>query len=82
MTSSSPLAEKVSMSIGLDFEDSGVFYLTEEHKKVIRSLFLKLFSDSPFCFLGSCASPEGMISSGVQYGISKLHSSSTTKDVL
>ena len=45
--------EKVSMSIGLDFEDSGVFYLTEEHKKVIRSLFLKLFSDSPFCFLGS-----------------------------
>ena len=45
--------EKVSFSIGLDFEDSGVFYLNEEHKKVIHSIFVKLFSESPFCFLGS-----------------------------
>ena len=43
----------MSASKGLNPEDSEVFYLTDEHKKVIRSIFANLYSDSPFCFLGS-----------------------------
>ena len=37
----------------MNLDDSEVFYLTDEHKKVIRSIFANLYSDSPFCFLGS-----------------------------
>jgi hypothetical protein len=42
-----------SASKELNPDDSEVFYLTDEHKKVIRSIFANLYSDSPFCFLGS-----------------------------
>lgn len=43
----------MSVSKGLGSDDKGVFYLTDEHKKVIHSIFVKLYSESPFCFLGS-----------------------------
>jgi hypothetical protein len=42
-----------SASKELNPDDSEVFYLSDEHKKVIRSIFANLYSDSPFCFLGS-----------------------------
>ena len=42
-----------SASKELNPDDSEVFYLIDEHKKVIRSIFANLYSDSPFCFLGS-----------------------------
>lgn len=38
---------------GIGLNDSDVFYLTEEHKRVVNALFAQLLTDSPFGFIGS-----------------------------